>query len=269
MGKSTISFIIDFVFYCFLIFFISLIWLRLYIHDNTLILVLSSIITLFLASILSVIYKKKVNKFKLSKKEVKTKKEILNKLIFSNNLEINVYLSNFFKEYKITKHREFLEIKKEDEKILVFNCFKLNACDNDFILNSIKKSEKLNIKKIMIFASNFNKDCFVFIKNIKEFKIKLINFDEFYINYIKKENIIPENKIIYEEKTRYSFIELLSIAFNRKKTKTYVVTGIIFLISSIFLRYNIYYIVFTTIMFLFAMFSYFNKTYNKKIIDGF
>jgi len=269
VSKSSFSFILDFIFYCFLIFFISFIWLRVYIHDNTLIIVLSSIITLVLSTILSIIYKNKVDKYKLSKKEMKEKKEILNKLIFSNNLEINDYLLKFFNDYKITKHREFLEIKKDDEKILVFNSFTINSCDNDFILSCIKKSGKLKIKKIMIFASSFNKDCPSFIKNIKEFKIKLIDFDEFYINFIKKENIIPENKIIYEEKTRYSFKELLNIAFNRKKTKTYVVTGIIFLISSIFLRYNIYYIVFTTIMFLFALFSYFNKPFNKKISDGF
>jgi len=269
MNKSTVSFIFDFIFYSFLIFFISFIWLRLYIHDDTLIIILASVITLILSIILSVIYKKKVDKYKLSKKEKKEKKEILNKLIFSNNIEINNYLSKFFEKNKIIKHREELEITKNDEKILVFNCFILNNCDNDFILSAIKKSCKLKIKKIMIFASSFNKDCYAFVKNIKEFKIKLINFDEFYFSFIKKEKILPQNSILYEEKNIFTFKELLNIAFNRKKTKGYVVTGLIFLISSVFLRYNIYYIVFTTLMFMFAFFSYFNKPFNKKTSDNF
>ena len=153
MGKSTISFVIDFIFYCFLIFFISFIWLRLYIHDNTLIIVLSSIITLFLATLLSVIYKKKVDKHKLSRKETKIKKEVLNKLIFSSNLEINNYILKFFNDYKITKHREFLEIKKDDEKVLVFNSFNINFCDNDFVLNAIKKADKLNFPLFSIISS--------------------------------------------------------------------------------------------------------------------
>ena len=76
------------------------------------------------------------------------------------------------------------------------------------------------------------------------------------------------SKVLYEEKNKYTFKELLNIAFNKNKTKSYVVTGLIFLISSIFLRYNIYYIVFTTLMFVFALFSYFNKPFNKKINEN-
>lgn len=269
MNKSSFSFILDFIFFSFLIFFICFIWLRVYIHDNALIIVLSAIITLILSAILSVIYKNKSDKYKLSKKENKEKKEILNKLIFLNCTELNNYISNFFSEYQLTKHREFLEIKNDNEKSLIFSCFTLNCCDNDFIINTVKKAEKLKIKNIMIYASSFSKDSLNFVKNIKEYKVKLIDFNEFYASFIKKENIKPNKEIIYEEKTRYTFKELLSISFNRKKTKGYVFTGLIFLISSVFLRYNLYYIAFTTLMFVFALFSYFNKSFNKKTSNDF
>lgn len=268
MDRSKVSFIFDFIFKSLLIFFITFIWLRLYIHNNNLIIILSIIITLLLSFISSFFLRKKFNKIKLTKKEQKEKQEYLNQLNFSNSNKITDFLLNFYQNEKIQKHKDCFVIDK-DEKIIVFNNFNIQNCDINFLIECVKKSEKLNINKILVFASFFNKDCFSFIKNIQNFKIKLVDYENFYLNFMKKENIFPTITIKYEEKNRYTFKELISIAFNKKKTKGYIITGLIFLISSIFLRYNIYYIIFTTVMFIFALISYFNKPFNQKQIDNF
>jgi len=268
MEKSKLGHLIDFLFKAVLIFFISFIWLRLYIHNNTLILILSILITFFLSFLISFFLRKKINKLNLTKKELKEKKEYLNQLNFSNTEAINKFLLSFYKAEKTTKLKEYFIIEKE-EKIIVFNNFSFNNCDVNFLINCVKISNLKNINKIIIFANNFENTCLDFVKNLKNFKLKLIDFDNFYVNYMKKEDIYPVITIKYEENHRYTLKELLNIAFNKKKTKGYVITGFIFLISSIFLRYNIYYIIFTTIMFIFALFSYFNKIYNKKTNDNF
>ena len=262
MNKSTFSFIIDFVFYSLIIFAVSYIWLRLYIHNNTLILVISLIITLFISSILCLVLKNKISKNKLTKKEEKIKKQILNSLLVMNNNEINNFLTQVFNN-NVKKYKDFLVILNEEKTVIFYN-FSFLETDINFILNSLKTSEKLEIFNVNIISNLFNKDCNKFVKNIKNFNIKLINFNDFYFKCLKEQNILPNSKIKYEEKTKYSIKELLSIAFNKTKTKSYVLTGLIFLVSSLFLRYNIYYIIFTTLMFSFAMFSYFNKRFNKK-----
>ena len=197
MEKSKLSFLLDFLFKSILIFFISFIWLRLYIHNNALIIFLSILITLFSSIILSLVLKSKFNKIKLSKKEIKEKQNYLNQLNFSSNKEINDLLIRFYKTEKIIKHKDFFEIEKE-ENIIVFNNFSFVATNISFIIDCIKKVQSKNINKIIIFASNFENVCYNFVKNLKDKKIKLIDFDNLYTNFMKKHNMFPEIKIKYE-----------------------------------------------------------------------
>lgn len=268
MQKNYSSFIFDFIFILLSIFFISFIWIRSFVHNNSLIWVYSLSITAILGIILFSVLKKKITTYSLSKKEEKTKKEILNMLLFSQKSEINKYLIKFFENENITKHNEFFTFNKE-EKYIVFNNFEFDSLSLQNLLTLIKKAQKENCNRVYIFCNNYSKECVDFIKNLKNIKVKLVNFDTFYFSFIKKQNIYPAFSVCYEEKGKYKFKELLSIAFNKNKTKRYLLTGLIFLIGSIFLRYNIYYLVFTSLMFIFAMFSYFNNIYNKKIDDTF
>ena len=263
MQKNYLSYYFDFVFYSLIIFFITFIWVRSFVHNNLLIWVYSVSITLIISILLSIILKKKIYKYKLTKSEYKEKLKFSNQLIFSLKSEINNFLQQFFKSEKIKKHKEFFTFGEHNENA-VFNEFTLDSLSLEKLLNYIKQAEKLKCENMLIFCTNYNKDCLKVTKNLKKIKVKLINFDNFYVGYIKKQNISPTFEIKYEEKTGYKFKELLSIAFNKNKTKNYVFTGLIFLIGSIFMRYNIYYLVFTSIMFIFALFSYFNTIYNKK-----
>lgn len=240
------------------------------VHNNILIWIYTISITLIISIFLLIILKKKIYKFSYSKKETKEKQQILNNLIFAQNKDINNYLIKFFDNFEIKKHKNFFVLcDKDNKKFIVFQKFCLNELTDADIVEYIKTSEKENIKNVYIFCAYFNKNCSGFCKNIKEFKVKIVDFNNFYASFIKKQNIKPDFKEKYEEKTKYSFSELLGMAFNKNKTKQYFFTGLIFLIGSIFLRYNIYYLIFTSIMFIFCLFSYFNKIYNKKTDDPF
>lgn len=271
MQKSYFSFIFDFLFYSFVIFLITFVWVRMLVHSEALIWIYSLSITLIISILLFIVLKKKIYNYSCSKKEIKEKQQILNSFIFAQNNEIINFLTKFFNDFQIKKHSEFFEVKNLDTKIkyIVFYDFSLSPTNVDTIIKFVKKAEKENISNIYIFCGTFEMACTKFIKNLKEVKIKIIDFNNFYENFIKKQNIKPNMKEKYAEKNKYSFKELLSIAFNKNKTKQYFLTGIIFLIGSIFLRYNIYYLLFTSLMFLFCLFSYFNKIYNKKTDDPF
>jgi len=232
------------------------------VHNLALILVYSITLTLIIAIIISIFLRKKLFKFKLKKSEIKEKRKILNQLIFAKQQEVNDFLYGFFNYKNKHKYKTYFTFLN-DNKYFVCNDFKIdnNNCDN--LIYYIKKAEQLNCDKLYFFGNKFSDECYKIVKNFKTIKIKLVNFNDFYLDFIKKQNIKPNFNIKYEEKSSYNIKELLNIAFNKNKTKNYVFTGIIFLIGSIFLRYNIYYLVFTTLMFIFALLSYFNKRYNN------
>ena len=77
---------------------------------------------------------------------------------------------------------------------------------------------------------------------------------------------IRRKKIPKKEKIN----NMLNVAFNRAKSKNYFIYGIILFICCLFFRYNVYYIIFSSLMFCFSLFSRFNRKYNKpklKTID--
>lgn len=242
-----------------------------FIHNNYLIWIYSVSITLIISIFLFIILKNKIYKFSYSKKETKEKQQILNNLIFAQKNEINNYLTKFFKEFEIKKHKEFFVAKNKQngQKFIIFNNFSLNQTEQNDLVDYVKKAEREKVFNIYVFCSMFDRNCLKMSKNLKEYKIKIVDFNNFYDSFIKKQNIKPEFKEKYAEKYRYSFKEMLGLAFNKNKTKQYFLTGLIFLVGSIFLRYNVYYLVFTSLMFIFCLFSYFNKIYNKKTDDPF
>ena len=121
MNKSLLAYIFDILISAFIIFFISFIWLRLYIHNNTLIFILSGIITIFFSVIISLTIKKKRNKIKLTKQEENFKKETKHKLLFLNNNEILDYLFQIFINFSPIKHNNFLEINQKTPTLVFYN----------------------------------------------------------------------------------------------------------------------------------------------------
>lgn len=95
MQKNYLSFYFDFVFYSLVIFFITFIWVRSFVHNSILIWTYSLSITLIISILLSIFLRKRIYKYKLNKFEYKEKKIILNQLIFASNSEINNFLIRF------------------------------------------------------------------------------------------------------------------------------------------------------------------------------
>ncbi|MGN1208567.1 MAG: hypothetical protein ACI4TI_03765, partial [Christensenellales bacterium] len=207
MQKSYFSFVFDFLFYAFVVFLITFVWVRMLVHNTILIWTYSISITLIISILLFSLFKKKIYKFSYSKKERSEKQKILNNLIFAQNDEIVNFLVQFFDEFEIKKHREFfvLSNKSSGEKYIVFFSFRLENVGCDKLIEFIKKAEKERISKVYVFCSLFDKTCQKFCKNLKETKIKIVDFDNFYENYIKKHNIKPNFKEKYAEKNKYSF----------------------------------------------------------------
>ena len=110
----------------------------------------------------------------------------------------------------------------------------------------------------------YDKNLLAFIKNFNQ-HIILIDRFECYSLY-KEYEFFPEITEIYKKEAKPTFKDLLSIAFNRSRTKGYLFSAIILFITSFFVKINLYYCIISSILLLFALISYINPKYNKKSI---
>lgn len=160
-----------------------------------------------------------------------------------------------------------------------FICFNDNAlypvytktkCDDNDILECIVKlnTAKISATNIIILAKTFTDDAIKFSKTLSQ-KVILMNEYQTYELFFKPVNFIVENKsqkkLSFKQKSR----NLIDIAFNKKRFKNYMISALIVFIGSYFMRYNIYYLIMSTILIILALFSYFNKPFNRPQKDIF
>lgn len=205
------------------------------------------------------------NKLNLKIKEREDAENMFFSLISDNNGV------DFFEKLAKTRHNFVLRKKdyiivmnNEKERILLYPFLKLNALAPQDIINIYKISHREKCNKVIISCYDYAKECPIFIKNF-ESKLLLLNKDESYALLFKEYQFFPEITNQYKKTSNLSFKDLIAYSFNRSRTKGYVFSAIILFITSFFVHINIYYCSIATLLLLFALISYINPKYNKKV----
>ena len=250
---------------CGLIFLIAFIWLRYFLHSLWLSFIIATALTIIVELASCLYMRKNKNKMNLKIKEREDAENMFFSLISVNNgIE-------FFEKLAQTRHsivirkKDYLIIKtNEKEKVLLYPFLKLDALTPQNIVNIKKISQKEQPDKIIISCYDYTKDCPIFIKNFND-SILLLNKDETYAFLFKEYQYFPEITMQYKKTSNLSLKDLIAYSFNRSRTKGYIFSAIILFITSFFVHINIYYCIIATILLLFALISYINPKYNKRI----
>ena len=268
MERKTSSIVIDKIFLILSTFFITFIWIRYHVHNTFLILLYTSILTFVICSIIHIFYKKKQKKYNLSKKDSKN----IENLSFFLNFQTKQQVLNYFKtaienkNFTVKTNGNFLVF---EQNILYANYLTTCTNQNDIIDIVVKaKSKNFTQKNLVICSPCFNDEAKKITRRVTDFNIQLLNEKDVYYKLFKP-IALPIEKVKNKKTKKQKALELLNIAFNKKRFKGYFFSAIILLIGSYFLRYNLYYLIFASILSIFAIFSYFNTTFNKKTIDIF
>lgn len=228
----------------------------------------SSIITIILVGFSTLRTIKKCKKNNLTKLEFEKKENAIYQLNFYSQTNILTFFSTLFNSsFEVSKKNDYLILKNENEKIGVFINFNFNLTDAYYIKSIMNKINLNKLKKVFIYSNDFTKECKALCSSINNIKISCKNSEDTF-KLMKENNVFPVDKIEKPKAKKKNINQFFSFIFNKRKTKAYFLTGLIFLISSIFMRYNLYYLIFTTLMFLFALYSRFNKRFNKKDISN-
>ena len=266
--RSKLSYILDFIFKSVSIFVISFIWIRFFEHNIFLIFLYTSIITTIIVAISTIRTIKNYKKNNISKLEFEKKQNAIYQLNFYSQPEVLKFFTSLFNaNYEVTKKNDYLILKNEQEKIGVFVNFNFNYVDATYLKSILNKIKLNKLSKVYIFSNDFTKELKELCTSLNGIEVKCKTSEDAF-KLMRENNIFPAEKVSKKLFKRKNAKQFFSSILNKGKSKVYFLTGLIFLISSIFMRYNIYYLVFTTIMFLLAMFSYFNKTFNKKDISN-
>lgn len=127
------------------------------------------------------------------------------------------------------------------------------------------KTQKLNDNDLInILNENYDNafDCFDIFCNdnlslnteiLKNKKIFIINGKKLYNDYFLKHNIYPNIVDINEKTTKIRFKDIANNIFLVNKAKSYFLCGLVLIFSSIILPYHFYYIIFGSMLMLFAI----------------
>jgi len=153
----------------------------------------------------------------------------------------------------------------KDNSIHSFTFFYSTPLNDTKVLDIIKTQKADNIT---IFCSSFDKDAKLVSSAFKNKKIELINLDQLYEIFNHKNIEIDTNNIDLN-KNKITFREILKNSLSHEKSKGYFISGLILLFTSIIIPYRLYYVIFSSVLFLLSLLCQLRTTehVNHSIFD--
>lgn len=269
-----------------LLFLLCFVWTRYIFRKLWLSVVLSLFITTIIYVILWFLGQKKSRKQGLKLKEKADAEDMYLSLVCRNK-PIDFFANILSKQYeKIDKHPDFVTyvqsksadeqkptknsqtenpkcLKKHEKTVLYFdNSFDgLNVSKFLKIYNKLKKEKA---EEIIIICKEINdKQVFSICQNFKE-KFVILDQYQTYQKIYKPNQTYPEIEVKCKNEKKMVFKDFVSYSFNKNRTKGYLFSAFVLILSSLFVRATIYYCIIASILVVFAFVSQFNPYFNKK-----
>lgn len=248
-----------------LLFLFFFVWTRYFLRKLWTAILISLLLTACLYAILFILKRKKQNKIGLKLKEKEEAENMFLSLSCeSNPMDFFVKLASK-KHKEIKKYKNYLVINHVNDGVKTLLWF-----DNSFygltiarfmeIYGKVKKEKATKIvicckeiaeKQLITFSQNFDEK-FLFLNEYDSYE-KLYKFYDCY----------PEITRKYSKEKKMVFKDFIAYSFNKKRTKGYLFSAFILILSSLFIRTTIYYCIIASILVVFALVSQFNPYYNS------
>ncbi len=121
----------------------------------------------------------------------------------------------------------------------------------------------LNVNKCVICGVKFSSSAEHLATSLNGVTISLLNESQVYNNFLKPQNVMPETKVTFLNSKKMNAKLFISLLINKKNTKHYFYGAILLLFCSMFLRFTTYYVIFSTILLILALLSFYSDTVIK------
>lgn len=251
-----------------LLFLFYYVWIRYFVRKLVLSLVISIFLALATYLVLHFFKRKKINKSGLKQKEKEDAENMFLSLACSDEP------MKFFENLAKSKHQNVKTTKKyltitypeENVKTFLYFCDDFSGLDTAKTMQIIKLAKKEKPTKVVILCK------FVSDKNLQNFlsnfNVKFLILDEYetYEKLYKTYEIFPKITHKYNSEKKMMVKDFVAYSFNKKRTKGYLFSAFVLVISSLFVRMTIYYCIIATILIIFALISQFNPYFNTKSV---
>ena len=250
-----------------LVFMFAFVWCRYLIRKNLwLALLISLLLTTSVYLLLFFLSRKNQNKSSLKLKEKEDAENMFLSLACKDN-PMDFFFDLASKKHKnIIKHKNYISVNHQEKNfktILWFeNSFSGLTISKFMEIYSKIKKEKANKivvcckeiadKNLSSFCHNFD-ECFLILDEYETYQ-KLYKFYDYYPKITKK----------YKTEKKMIFKDFVAFSFNKQRTKGYLFSAFILILSSIFIRATIYYCLVASLLIVFALISQFNPYFNTK-----
>lgn len=225
-------------------------WIRFYTHDITLSLIVGSICSAIICFIVNYFFYKREHQKIGSAKNKKNAENLGIALLGATNDEILEYFFNVFNKdgNKLQKRQNYLELEYYSAQndmhstlhsTIVYPFFHKTELGLDDLILIIKLIRSVNKTEIKIFDISTNNEAKEFASKIKNLNIQF--FDQYDLYSMSNSTTAPIT--IDTQIAKLNYRDYLKFAFDKSRSKNYLLFGLILLISSFFVPYKIYYLI--------------------------
>ncbi len=249
-----------------LIFLVCFVWARYFIRALWLAVVVSIGISALAFAIFGFIARKRRNKTSLKLKEKEDAENMFLSLCFDDK-PMDFFAELASKKHKnITKHKDHIVITHSEEnvKTVLFADLSFQPLDTSRLLTIHNKMKKEKAIKIVICCKEIkDKNVELFCENFPE-KIVILDTYETYKQLFKTYDCFPRITKTYPTTKKVVFKDFVAHALNKNRTKGYLFSALILILSGLFIRANIYYCIIASLLVVCAIISQFNPYFNRK-----
>lgn len=261
MKTFKLSSIMDFILGAVFVFLSCFVWARYFFHNLYLSLLLCSVVTFCIISLYYLIRRKKKEKLNLQKTELQAARDISTYFLLSTKQEtINTFFKILSKNYSAKLKNGLILI----DNYAVRPIYSSSEITDKDILESYSKIKNSNVEKIIICCLSASAKAKDIANIINSKKIEIYSEFNTYTKIFKPANFTVElpKKPKEQLKAKQRFLKYAQVALVKERTKSYFFVSIVLLFSSFVLRYNIYYLIFSTLTTILALYSRFNTKFN-------
>ncbi|HEY8443686.1 MAG TPA: hypothetical protein VIL24_02680 [Clostridia bacterium] len=246
-----ISRFLDYLFARFLAALIIFIWIKYYLDSWVYAGLYTAITMAVLIILFDIIFKKKTDQ---GEKDKTKKEQIMNQLCFNASAQnLEFFEKMLSSRYEVQNQKSCLIVKKGEDKIGVFLKFSTSKLAPGNIIDVVKDSKELGVRKILILCNGANANAYNFAACVDGFDITILD-DKAVYELMRKYDMYPEIETkINKFPKNLQLKEIAAAALSRKRVKGYFFASLLLLFSSFFVRYSIYYKIAATILMIMAL----------------
>ena len=247
------------------IYLICFVWFRYY-FDLVLALFLSGALTLLIDFFITLTYKRKNIKASLKDEEQKKAENYANSFIFADDKKsVDFFYNLALKKHNAKKSSKFVTIEYETSRVVLYPFYTIRSFLPEDLVHIYNQANKVKATKLVVCVNEIDPQAEKLAK-LLDLKILLLDKYDTYKKLMVSYGCFPEEMALKEIKPSVS--SLVEYSLNRKRTKGYFFSSLILLFSSFIVRYNIYYVIFSSLLLILSLFSFFNPKFNKKIPEN-